>query len=270
MRARHLSSLRDAHAYLHDQTLRLLGKGHTGEEIAEMIQLPPALAEAWHGDPVADRVKAIYQRHLGWSAALWLPPPAETARRSVESLGGMANVVALAREFVMSGDLRFAAELLRHAVYADPSGEVTKAMLAQVYERLGRDTEDATRHTFYVTGAERLRHGQVGVGMASTLPIDQIFDSLAIRVDAPAAWHETITIDWILPDGPYRTTLRHGVLIHHAAGDAGPADLTVRVSKTQLLGLLAGEGIQRVPHEGDPGALTRLLGYLDSDILAVA
>lgn len=266
----YLSSQRDAHAYLHDQTLRLLGKGHTDDEIAEMIQLPPALADAWDAGPVADQVKAIYQRHLGWSASLWLPPPAETARRSVESLGGMANLVALAREHVTSGDLRFAAQLLRHGVYADPSGEVTKAMLAQVYERLGHGAHDATWRTFYLTGAEELRHGQVGIGMASALPIEQIFDALAIRVDAPAAWHETITIDWILVEGPYRSTLRHGVLIHHPVGDGDPADLTVRPSKAQLLGLLAGQGIRGVPHEGDPGALARLLGYLDSDILVAA
>lgn len=262
----YLSSQRDAHAYLHDQTLRLLGKGHTDDEIAEMIQLPPALADAWDGGPVAERVKAIYQRHLGRSASLWLPPPAGTARRSVESLGGMANLVALAREHILSGDLRFAAQLLRHAVHADPFVEVTRALLAQVYERLGHDSQDATWRSFYLTGAEELRHGPAGVGMAAALPIEQIFDAVAIRVDAPAAWHETVTIDWIVEGEPYRTTLRHGVLIHHAGGDAGPADLTVRPDKAQLLGVLAGQGIQGIDYDGDPAALTRLLGCLDSDV----
>ena len=36
-----LSLQRDLYAYLHDQTLRLLNKGHTGAEIAELIELPP-------------------------------------------------------------------------------------------------------------------------------------------------------------------------------------------------------------------------------------
>jgi alkyl sulfatase BDS1-like metallo-beta-lactamase superfamily hydrolase len=102
--------------------------------------------------------------------------------------------------------------------------------------------------------------------MAAALPIEQIFDAVAIRVDAPAAWHETVTIDWIVEGEPYRTTLRHGVLIHHAGGDAGPADLTVRPDKAQLLGVLAGQGIQGIDYDGDPAALTRLLGCLDSDV----
>jgi alkyl sulfatase BDS1-like metallo-beta-lactamase superfamily hydrolase len=39
---------RDLYGYLHDQTLRLLNAGYTGIEIAELLQLPPALETAWH------------------------------------------------------------------------------------------------------------------------------------------------------------------------------------------------------------------------------
>jgi alkyl sulfatase BDS1-like metallo-beta-lactamase superfamily hydrolase len=45
---RFLSQQRDLYAYLHDQTLRLLNQGWTGIEIAETIQMPPALQQAWH------------------------------------------------------------------------------------------------------------------------------------------------------------------------------------------------------------------------------
>ena len=45
---RYLSQQRDLYAYLHDQTLRMLNNGATGLEIAEDIQLPPALETAWH------------------------------------------------------------------------------------------------------------------------------------------------------------------------------------------------------------------------------
>ena len=37
-----LENQRDLYSYLHDQTLRLLNQGHTGPEIAELIELPPA------------------------------------------------------------------------------------------------------------------------------------------------------------------------------------------------------------------------------------
>jgi alkyl sulfatase BDS1-like metallo-beta-lactamase superfamily hydrolase len=65
---RFLSLQRDLYAYLHDQTLRLLNAGYTGIEIAEMIELPPALEAAWHTrgyyGSVSHNVKAIYQRYL--------------------------------------------------------------------------------------------------------------------------------------------------------------------------------------------------------------
>ena len=65
-----LSTQRDLYAYLHDQTLRLLNQGFTGAEIAEIIELPPALTNSWstHGyyGSVSHNVKAIYQRYMGW------------------------------------------------------------------------------------------------------------------------------------------------------------------------------------------------------------
>jgi Alkyl sulfatase dimerisation len=78
-----LSLQRDLYGYLHDQTLRLLNAGYTGIEIAELIQLPPALEGAWHTrgyfGSVSHNVKAIYQRYLGWfdgnPASLWELPP---------------------------------------------------------------------------------------------------------------------------------------------------------------------------------------------------
>ncbi len=83
----YLSQQRDLYGYLHDQTLRLMNQGYTGTEIAEMIELPPALEKAWHTHgyygSVSHNVKAIYQRYLGWfdgnPAHLWQHPPVEQA-----------------------------------------------------------------------------------------------------------------------------------------------------------------------------------------------
>src|SRR5918994_2580653 len=84
-----LGEQRDLYAYLHDQTLRMLNKGLTGSEIAEAIQMPPALEHAWHArgyyGSVSHSVKAIYQRYMGWydgnPAHLWQHPPVEQGRR---------------------------------------------------------------------------------------------------------------------------------------------------------------------------------------------
>jgi alkyl sulfatase BDS1-like metallo-beta-lactamase superfamily hydrolase len=190
--------------------------------------------------------------------------------RYVESLGGAENVVAKAREYVNSGDLRFAARMLRHAVCADPGSGVAKELLAWVYDRLGRGADDGAWREFFRTSARELR-GDTTLTPAAALSLEQIFDTVAIRVDAQAACEETILVDWMVEGAPYRTTLCHGVLIHHPVGEnAVSADLTLRLTKDNLLGVLAGQGFDDITFDGDLEALKRLLGHLDSPFVPVA
>ena len=112
-----------------------------------------------------------------------------------------------AAAYADAGDLRFAAELLKHAVFADPDDAAAKDALADVYEQLGYGAENGTWRNFYLTGAQELRDGvkppavtDLGAGMAGALTIEQLFDSLAIRVDGPRAAAESLVIDWHFTD----------------------------------------------------------------------
>jgi alkyl sulfatase BDS1-like metallo-beta-lactamase superfamily hydrolase len=275
-----LSQQRDLYAYLHDQTLRMMNQGHTGIEIAELIEMPPALQRAWHTHgyygSVSHNVKAIYQRYMGWfdgnPAHLWQHPPAEAARRYVDCLGGTDAVVAQARQYADAGDLRFAAELLNHAVFADPGAAVVKELLAAVYERLGHGAENGTWRNFFLMGALELNRGAMpppvniaAPDMLAALSVEQLFDSIAICVNGPRAWAEALTIDWDFTDeqARYRMTLSNGALIHWPGGGQGEADLTVTLTKPALLGLLAGGGLAGVQTAGDAGVIQRLLSLLD-------
>ncbi|TYB50762.1 MBL fold metallo-hydrolase [Nonomuraea sp. PA05] len=279
-----LAQQRDLYAYLHDQTLRMLNRGMTGPEIAEAMQLPPALEQAWHTHgyygSVSHNVKAIYQRYLGWfdgnPAHLWEHPPVEQARRYVECLGGTSAVVALAERYLGEGDLRFAATLLNHAIFADEQDSRARRVLAEVYTRLGHGAENATWRNFFLTGAGELAGG-ASAGATDTAPPDmlaaltteQLFDSLAIRVNGPEAWNERLVIDWRLtdPDEHHRTTLGNGVLIHEASPAGDGADLTLRLTKQRLLGLLTGGGgADGLDHDGDLSVLGRLTSVLEEPV----
>jgi linear primary-alkylsulfatase len=277
----YLSEQRDLYAYLHDQTLRLMNQGYTGIEIAEMVQLPPALEAAWHTHgyygSVSHNVKAIYQRYLGWfdgnPANLWKHPPEESGRRYVEAFGGRDALVARAREFVDRGDLRFAAELLDHAVFADDTDIATRELLASVYERLGHGAENGTWRNFYLQGAYELRHGieSAPIDLAppdviAALSVEQLFDTVAIRVNGPKAWGVNAAIDWIVTDTGvrHRIELSNGVLVRRQDPRAGAASLTVTLSKAQLIGLLAGRiTLDDVETDGDVGVVRTLLEVLD-------
>ncbi|GAA0925580.1 alkyl/aryl-sulfatase [Nonomuraea longicatena] len=276
-----LSQQRDLYSYLHDQTVRLLNRGLTGIEIAEVMQLPPALEQAWHTHgyygSVSHNVKAIYQRYLGWfdgnPAHLWEHPPVEQARRYVECLGGTAAVVGLADRYVRDGDLRFAATLLNHAIFADPDDSAARRLLSQVYTRMGHGAENATWRNFYLTGAAELTGGPSAGTTSTTSPdmydaltVEQIFDSLAIRVNGPNAWNERFTVDWHLtdPDERHRTTMSNGALIHERDTTGDGADLTLRLTRQRLLRLISGDGgADEIDHDGDLTVLGRLTAVLE-------
>ncbi|PJN29475.1 alkyl/aryl-sulfatase [Kitasatospora sp. CB02891] len=272
-----LSEQRDLYGYLHDQTLRLLNQGHTGIEIAELIELPPRLANAWHArgyyGSVSHNVKAIYQRYMGWydghPASLWEHPPTASAERYVACMGGLDQVLAKARSYLDAGDLRFAAQLLKHATFAAPDDTRAKELLAETFERLGHGAECGTWRNNYLMAARELRTGvrptPITAGsMAAALSVEQVFDSLAIRVNGPKAWDHSLTVLWRFTDldRTYRTSLRNGVLVHRPAAD-GPADLTLVLTEPQLMGLLTGHGLDGIDHTGDPTVLTTLMSVLD-------
>ncbi|WP_267715935.1 alkyl/aryl-sulfatase [Streptomyces sp. CoH17] len=275
-----LTRQRDLYGYLHDQTVRLINKGLNGTEIAESLRLPPQLEHVWanrgYYGSLSHNVKAVYQRYMGWfdanPAHLWEHPPAEEARRWVESLGGQAAVRARARYYSDRGDLRFAVTLLNHAVFNDPSDSRAKRQLAALYVRLGRAAENAVWRNFYLTGAQELLHGAepapkptTGPDLHRALTVGQLIDGLAVRVNGPEAWSLRLAIDWHIGDVHWHLRLANGVLTWTSDASPDPdAALTMRMTKTQLLALLAGRGTDGITMTGDASRLTRLLSVLDA------
>ncbi|WP_328911141.1 MBL fold metallo-hydrolase [Streptomyces sp. NBC_00234] len=278
-----LTVQRDLYAYMHDQTLRMLNEGLTGREIAEEIALPPALENSWHVrgyyGSLSHNVKAIYQRYMGWfdgnPAHLWEHTPVEEAKRYVDCMGGADAVVAKARAYAEKGDLRFAATLLNHVLFADDTRAQARADLADVYRRLGHGAENGPWRNFFLMGAKELTEGEspmlldtANPEMAMALTVEQLIDSLAVRVDGPRAWDKDLVIDLDVTDlgTRHRLTLHNGALTHRAVPDSAPARtpaaLTLTLTKPQLLGLLAGSSLDGITQEGDPAVFGTLLSVL--------
>jgi alkyl sulfatase BDS1-like metallo-beta-lactamase superfamily hydrolase len=282
-----LGKQRDLYTYLHDQTLRLLNKGHTGPEIAELVELPPSLAREWHCreyyGSVSHNTKAIYQRYMGWfdgnPAHLWEHPPGEQARRYVEFMGGADAVLEKARQSYEEGDYRWVAEVVNHVVFAEPENEGARNLQADALEQLGYGAENATWRNFFLMGARELREGVGGTPTATAPPdivanlsVAQLLDAMAIRLDGPRAWDRHLRIDWVIakPDEEHALTVRNGVL-HHRPGRHEPsADAALLVDrealdqlllKTADVAELAESGRLRIEGEGEK--IGELLGLLD-------
>ncbi|MER5988404.1 alkyl sulfatase dimerization domain-containing protein [Streptomyces sp. NPDC001787] len=284
----HLAGQRDMWAYMHDQTLRMTNQGLTGAEIAERIELPPAIARRWanrgYYGSLSHNVKAIYQRYMGWfdgnPAHLWEHPPAEQARRFAADYGGVAALVAKGEEYAHAGDLRFAATLLGHAVFAEPGDAAAKEALASVYEKLGHGSENGTWRNFYLMGAQELRGAVAHTALETTNPemamaltVDMLIDSLAIRIDGPRAWDKKLRMTWNVTDEgrTWHLLLSNGALTYRSTdeasgtrGSAPAADLTLTLTKRQLLGVLAGGDFDDVDVQGDPQVFATLADLLDT------
>ena len=284
-----LSVQRDLYGYLHDQTLRALNKGATGIEIAESIELPPKVAQAWHTHgyygSVSHNVKAIYQRYMGWfdgnPAKLWEHPPVESAKRHVEFMGGVDETLRKARESYAAGDFRWVAQVLNYVIFAEPDNAEAKALQADTLEQLGYGSENGTWRNFFLMGAYELRNGSVGTPIVTASPdisaaltVEQAFDAIALRVDGPRAWSADLTIDWNVKDEGvvHRAQLHNGVLVHFDVDREMPApDAAFTLTRQDLLAaVLVGKDLGEmisggsVVVDGYSAALTELIGYLDA------
>lgn len=281
----YLGKHRDAYAYLHDQTVRLMNKGLTGPEIAAKLTLPPALAQQWYDRPYygsySFNSRAVYQFYMGWydgnPAHLAPLPPEEGGRRYVEAMGGAARVRALAEVAFAKGDYAWTAELLDRVIFADGTDTAAKALLARTYRQLAYQSENALWRNMYLTGASELDKGVAatdptgGAGLISQLPPSDLFEVLAVRLDPAKAADGSTSLGFVFPDKgqDWTVTIANGVLVHRKGlRDGRQATLTVRYADL-LAALFTGQPLAakvasgEAKIEGDPAAFARLVGWLD-------
>lgn len=281
----YLGKHRDAYAYLHDQTVRLMNKGLTGPEIAAQLTLPPPLARQWYDRPYygsySFNSRAVYQFYMGWydgnPAHLAPLPPEVGGKRYVEAMGGAARVRTLAEDAFARGDYAWAAELLDKVIFADGNDAAAKALLARTYRQLAYQSENALWRNMYLTGAGELDKGVAaadptgGAALVSQLPPSDLFDVLAVRLDPAKAGEGVLSLGFEFPDRDARHTLSvaNGVLVHRPGLREGrQATLTVRYADL-VAALFAGKPLAariasgEAKIEGDPAAFARLVGWLD-------
>lgn len=246
-----LADQRDMYAFLNDRTLHLINQGLTPVEIADAIKkLPGALDQKWYTrgyyGSLSFNVRAVYQRYLGFydgnPANLNPLPPVETAKRTVEAMGGGAAVLEKMRSAMTKGDYRWAAQLGNQLLFAEPDNSAAHSAQAEALEQLGYQSENATWRNMYLTGAMELRNGvpqhagsTVSVDMVRAMTPEMFFDYLAIRLDSDKAVGHDLTLNWTFEDQnkDFNLILRNGVLTHRA-GLNPAADASVSLSKDTL------------------------------------
>jgi alkyl sulfatase BDS1-like metallo-beta-lactamase superfamily hydrolase len=263
--------------------MRLANNGYTPDEIAAEVELPEALWADWscHGyyGTVSHNVRAVYQRYLGWydahPSSLSPHQPTESAVRYVEFMGGMDTLLANARRSYDAGDYRWVAQVLRHAVFADPSNAGARSLQADAFEQLGYQAEAGPWRDIYLMGAQELRNPMApdfafnpGLEAAAGMTLEQVFDFLAIKLngpDATALGH--LVFNWNLSDTGERIRVRlsNGTLqgtVGLAADDPAATVTSTRgaldtmVATGATIDALAESGVVTI--DGDAAALAAI------------
>jgi alkyl sulfatase BDS1-like metallo-beta-lactamase superfamily hydrolase len=254
--ARHfLGVQRDLYKFIHDQSVRLMNHGYRPGEIAETIQLPASLANEWsvrgYYGTLRHNARAIYQKYLGWydanPANLNPPTPQETARKTIEYMGGMQQVLERARADFARGEYRWVASVMNQAVFAEPDNREARELQADALEQLGYQAESGPWRGAYLTGAQELRQGTPELGASAlgddllqALDTGMFFDLLGVRLNGPKAEGKHIILNWRFTDSgeTYRVNLQNSTLTwlpDHQAEDANATLSLTRATLNEIL-----------------------------------
>lgn len=249
----------DMYKFIHDQTLRLANLGFTPREIAEKLELPKSLAGNFHlrgyYGTLSHNSKAVYQHYFGWyegnPAQLNPLPPAESALRYVEFMGGSQTILERATESLSLGEYRWVVELLNHLVFAEPDNSAAKSLLAEAYLQLGYQAESGPWRDIYLSAARELTEmrseGYYDPAFAKAfleqVPLDQFMKALTVRLDADKAESERLVLNVFFTEQQtnYVLTVRNSVMHYQQKPPAADADASIALSKQLFVNILIGQ-----------------------------
>lgn len=275
--------------FINDQTLTYINQGYTSNEISNMIELPEALEKVWYTrqyyGTVAHNSKAVYQKYMGWydanPANLNPLAPSESAKKWMEYLGNVDEVLRMAKADFDNGEYQWVAEVTNTIVYADPTNEAARLLCADAMEQLGYQAESGPWRNAYLTAALELRHGNQAMNASQTkggmnilkeMTPEMIFDYMAILMDKQALSDQNFTMNVTLIDvgEQYALHVKNGVLLVYENTLKKDADVSITCPKNALFYVLTNnaEGMAAVPVQGDASLLTLMMESMNQFQLA--
>lgn len=243
---------RDAFQFLNDQTIRYMNKGHTPDELVELVKLPPHLADVkpYLRDYVGSfevSVRRVYEGYLGWFGGdgieLSPTPYRERARRLVEMMGGRQRILESAKQAYEGKEYQWAAELISYLIHLDPNDREARNFKAAAFRQLGYDSVNAQYRHWYLTSARELegrlpKHPKMGFDVSDVIrcyPSEFIIRTVTSQLKAEETFDVQMTLCIEISDTGERLwmELRRGVaIVHHY--EKAHSDVTVEMTRDFL------------------------------------
>ena len=227
---KHLTNYRDAIQYVHDQTIRGINQDKSADEIAAELVLPKHLAEdpyliEYYGT-VPWSVRNIYNGYLGWYSGkakdLFPLAPKEKALRMAELAGGADKLFAKALAAQSKGQNQWALELADNVLLLQPDNKDARALKAKAIKGLVAGKVNANARNYLLTKAlettgeiviPKVDKKKTSMEVIASVPIDRVFESLAVRLNPQKASQADMVVGFYYPDlkEDYTVHIRRGV-----------------------------------------------------------
>jgi alkyl sulfatase BDS1-like metallo-beta-lactamase superfamily hydrolase len=278
-----LENERDMYKYINDQTLNLINKGYTMDEIADRIELPASLEQYWytHGfyGQVSMGVKATYQKYLGFydgnPVNLKRLTPEAYAVKMTEYMGGSDAVMPRLKKDYEAGNYELVASIAHYLVFANSSDMKARAIEADALEQLGYQAESGTARNAYLTAASELRgtlpaqtRNKISGDIMSAMTVGQLLDYISVRVNAERAAGDSYTMNLRLTDTGDTAFIqvKNSVIIYHVGRTSPTAAVSVEMPRKTLETLALNPRATLdsvVVTSGDPAIFAEFVGMLD-------
>ncbi len=215
-----LRDYRDAIQWIRDAVVRGANEGLEVDALVHRIGLPAHLTEqravAELYGQIDWSVRAIYGNELGWfdgmAADLYPLHKADLAGRTIAAMGGPEDVAKLAAD---ADDARWAVHLFS---LLEATGMDVDEELASAYEAVGETVFNTNGRGYLLRAAHERRNGVSGLGepvlsddFVASIPLDMIFDSLAVRLKPATAMDVHESVLFRFGEDQYALTIRRGV-----------------------------------------------------------
>ena len=249
-----LTIYRDAIQFVHDQTIRLMNKGHSPDEISHMIQLPPEVSSSpfvreFYGT-VRWSVKSIFNGYLGWfdgNVSNLDPLPSEDyARRLAILSGGEEKLFEALQKAVESEDMQWALQLSDNLLALNYKIDSTKKLRQEAIQYIGDRALNPNKRNYFLSSANELNANYQAEPLLpqtsellSEISIDMFFDILSVRLNPEKAQGIKQRVCFEFDSGNIKTiTLRNQIA--EVSSEKTNCDILVKTSEQILKEALAG------------------------------
>jgi alkyl sulfatase BDS1-like metallo-beta-lactamase superfamily hydrolase len=227
--SKHLTDYRDAIQFVHDQTVRLINKGMTPDQIANQIQLPEHLKSSpflkeFYGT-LQWSSKNVFTGYLGWfdgnPSTLNPVSEVEEAERIIKLSGGRSKIFSEAKKSLDEKDYQWALQLTDYLLLDDPSDVETKKIRTSALNFLGEMSANPNARYYYLSSAAELlptfKEPPLLTPTKETienLPIEIVFEILKVNLIPEQARDKNLHLSIKFTDSlkSFSLILRNGVL----------------------------------------------------------